>query len=36
MNKYNIHKNRHRVDYDYKFGDKCMLTIHTKYKYEAQ
>ena len=27
-------KNKHRVDYDYKVGNKVMLTNHTSYKYE--
>ena len=30
INKYNIYKNRHRVDYDYKVGDNVMLTNHTE------
>ena len=28
-------KNKHRVEYDYKVGDKVMLTKHTAYKYET-
>ena len=35
MNKYNIHKNRHRVDYNYKVGDDVMITNHITYKYET-
>ena len=35
INKDNIHKNRHRVEQDYKFGDNAMLTNHTAYKYET-
>ena len=35
INKDNIHKNRHRVDYDYKIRDDIMLTHHTIYKYET-
>ena len=27
-------ENKHRVDFDYKVGDKVMLTYHTTYKYE--
>ena len=27
-------ENEHRVDYDYKVGDKFILTNHTAYKYE--
>ena len=27
--------NKHRFDYDYKVGDKIMLTNHTTYKYET-
>ena len=33
INKYNIRENIHRVDHDYNFGDKVMLTNHTAYKY---
>ena len=29
INKDNIRKNRHRVDYDYKVGDNIMLNNHT-------
>ena len=32
INKYNTQENKHRVDYDYKVGDKFMLTNHTAYK----
>ena len=35
INKDNISKNRHRVDYGYKFGDTVMITNHTAYKYET-
>ena len=35
VNKYNTRKNRHRVDYDYKVGDKVMITQHTAYKYKT-
>ena len=35
INKDNIRKNRHRVDYDYIVGDNIMLTNHTAYKYET-
>ena len=31
----NDRENKHRVDYDYKVGDKVMLTNHTAYKYET-
>ena len=34
INKDNAHENKHRVEYDYKVGDKVMLTDHTAYKYE--
>ena len=33
INRYNTQDNKHRVDYDYKVGDKVMLTNHTAYKY---
>ena len=33
INKYNIRKNRHRVDHDYKVRDHIMLTKNTAYKY---
>ena len=33
INKDNAHENKHRVDYDYKVGDKVMLTKLTAYKY---
>ena len=29
IKKYNVCKNRHRVDYDYKVGYNVMLTKHT-------
>ena len=35
INKDNIHKNKNRVEYDYKVRDKFMLNKHTKYKYET-
>ena len=35
INRDNARKNRHRVDYEYKAGDKVMLTNHTSYKYET-
>ena len=35
INKYNICKNRHRFDHNYKVGDNAMLTNHTAYKYET-
>ena len=31
----NIRENTHIFDYDYKSGDKVMLTNHTAYKYET-
>ena len=31
----NSRKDKHRVDYDYKVGDKVMLLKHTGYKYET-
>ena len=31
----NACENKHRFDYDYKVGDKFMLTNHTAYKYET-
>ena len=34
INKDNIHKNRHRVDHDYKVKDDVFITKHTAYKYE--
>ena len=34
INRDNIHKNRHRVDYDYKVEDNVTLTKHTAYKYK--
>ena len=35
INKDKTHDNKYRVDYDYKVGDKVMLTNHTSYKYET-
>ena len=35
INRDNTHENKHRVDYDYKVGDKFMLTNQTAYKYET-
>ena len=35
INKYNIHKNRIRIDHDNNVGDKVMLTKYTAYKYET-
>ena len=35
INKDNTRENKHRVDYDYKVGDKVMLTNHNVYKYET-
>ena len=35
INRDNASKNIHRVDYDYKVGDKVILTDHTAYKYET-
>ena len=34
INRDNTCKNKHRVDYDYKVGDKFMLTNPTTNKYE--
>ena len=31
----NARENIHRVDYDYKAGDKVILNNHTAYKYEV-
>ena len=36
INKDNIRKNWHIVDYDYKVGDNVILTKHTVYKYETK
>ena len=33
-NRDNACKNKHRFDYDYKVGDKVMLTDYTAYKYK--
>ena len=35
INRNNACNNKHRVDYDYKVGDKFMLTDHTTYTYET-
>ena len=35
INRDNTLDNKHRVDYDYKVGDKFMITNHTAYKYET-
>ena len=35
INRDNTRDNKYRVDYDYKVGDKVMLTKHTAYKYET-
>ena len=35
INRDNARKNKHRVDYDYKVGDKVMLTNHNTYKNET-
>ena len=35
INRDNAHENIHRVDYDYKVGDKVILNNHTAYKYET-
>ena len=34
FNRDNARENKHRVYYDYKVGDKFMLTDHTAYSYE--
>ena len=31
----NARQNKYRVDYDYKIGDKVIITNHTAYKYET-
>ena len=36
INSDNTRENKDRVDYDYKFGDKVMLTNHNAYKYETK
>ena len=33
INRDNACENKHKFDYDYKVGDKVMLTDHTTYKY---
>ena len=35
INRDNTQENKHRVFYDYKVGDKVMLTNHTAYKYKT-
>ena len=35
INRDNTQDNKHRVDYDYKVGDKFILTNHTAYKYDT-
>ena len=35
INRDNARENKHRVDYDYKFGDKVILLNHTAHKYET-
>ena len=35
INRYNTQENKHRVGYDYKVGDKVMLTNYTAYTYET-
>ena len=35
INRYNTQENKHRVDYEYKVGDKFMLNKYTSYKYET-
>ena len=35
ISKDKIQENRHRVDYDYKFRDKAILTNHNEYKYDT-
>ena len=35
INRNNTRENKNRVGYDYKVGDKFMLTNHTEYKYET-
>ena len=35
INRYDTQENKYRFDYDYKVGDKFMLTDHTAYKYET-
>ena len=34
MNIDNTLQNKHRVEYDYKVGDKVMIANHAAYKYE--
>ena len=33
INRDNTRENKHRVDYDYKVGDKVILIHHAAYKY---
>ena len=35
VNRDNTQENKHKVDCDYKVGDKVVLTNHTAYKYET-
>ena len=35
INSDNTSENKHRVDYDYKFGDKVILNNHIVYKYDT-
>ena len=35
INRDNACKNKHRVDYEYRVGDKVMLANHTAYKHET-
>ena len=35
INRDNARENKYRLDYDYKVGDKVMVTDHTAYKYET-
>ena len=35
INKYIIHENRERVDYEYKVGDKLIVNNEAAYKYDT-
>ena len=35
INRDNNQENKHKVEYDYKVGDKVMIANHTVYKYET-
>ena len=35
INRDNARQNKHRIDYDYKVGEKVTITNHTAYKYET-